>query len=232
MDQEPVNDAQGSSDTPQKPVIPPPVIPAPVIPPPPVIVPPPPPPPSPLDSLPKSRPSAGGSGVSPVKVNIRTGDEEEEAVVPGGLATFNSRVVAVVIDSAVVLGVVILLGMIAPWLGSKVSWLVFAGYMLTRDSLPFLGGQSVGKKAMKIRAVTLDGQPLTGKWEPGVIRNLPMVIPLLPLVELFVLLNREGGPDRGKRLGDEWGKTKVIVEIPPVPAEDEPETGPLPPPSA
>ncbi len=183
-----------------------------------------------MDSMPRSKPSAGGAGGSPLKVNIRTGGEEEEADVPGGMATFNSRVIAVIIDSAVVLGVVILLGLIAPWLGSKVSWLVFAGYMLTRDSLPFLGGQSVGKKAMKIRAVTLDGQSLTGKWEPGLIRNLPLVIPLFPLVELFVLLNREGGPDRGKRLGDEWGKTKVIVELPPVTVEEAAETGPLPPP--
>ena len=167
-----------------------------------------------------------------MKVNIRTGDEEEDAVVPGGMATFNSRAVAVIIDTAVIWGVVIMLWFVAPWLASKAGWLLCAGYMLTRDSLPFLGGQSVGKKAMKIRAVTLDGQSLAGKWEPGVMRNVSLVIPLLNLVEVFVLLNREGGPDRGKRLGDEWGKTKVIVELPPVKAEDDPETGPLPPPAA
>jgi hypothetical protein len=35
-------------------------------------------------------------------------------------------------------------------------------------------------------------------------------------VELFVLLSRDSGADRGKRLGDEWAKTKVVVaEKPP-----------------
>jgi hypothetical protein len=43
-------------------------------------------------------------------------------------------------------------------------------YFVTRDSLPFLGGQSVGKKAMKLTVVTLDDKSLSGNWEPAVIR--------------------------------------------------------------
>jgi hypothetical protein len=42
----------------------------------------------------------------------------------------------------------------------------------------------------------------------------------MPLVELFVLLTREDKPERGRRLGDEWAKTKVIVEIKPQVADE------------
>lgn len=215
MDQEPVNETQASPGMP-KPVIPPPVIL-----PPPVVSQAPQPPLSPLDSAPKSAgaaPATGGDGVPPVKVNIR--QEGEEPLVQGSLASFNSRAVAVVIDTAVVMGGLIVLGFISGWLASKLSWLIFAGYMLTRDSLPILGGQSIGKRAMKIRAVTRDGQPLTGNWEAGIKRNIPLAVPFFGLVELFILLTREGGPDRGQRLGDEWGKTKVIVDLPPVVADE------------
>jgi len=37
------------------------------------------------------------------------------------------------------------------------------------------------------------------------------MIPFFALVEIFILLSREGKPDHGRRLGDEWAKTKVIV---------------------
>ena len=84
--------------------------------------------------------------------------------------------------------------------------------------LQFLGGQSVGKKAMKIRAVTLDGKSLVNNWEPALIRNAILAIPVFPLIELFVLLTREGKPEQGRRLGDEWAKTKVVMAPEPPPA--------------
>jgi len=87
---------------------------------------------------------------------------------------------------------------------------------VTRDGLPFLGGQSVGKKAMKLKAVTLDDRSLAGNWEPALIRGAVLAIPLFALVELFILLSREEKPERGRRLGDEWAKTKVIVVNEPV----------------
>jgi uncharacterized RDD family membrane protein YckC len=108
-----------------------------------------------------------------------------------------NRIVAYLID-------VILIGLISflPIDG----WIAGIGYGLTRDSLPFLDGQSVGKKAMGLRAVTEDGQPLTNNWGPGIIRNIVLWIPLFPLVELIVLLTNQ----QGLRLGDQWAKTKVI----------------------
>ncbi len=90
---------------------------------------------------------------------------------------------------------------------------------MTRDSLPFLGGQSVGKKAMKLKAVTLEGKSLVGNWEAALIRNGVLTIPFFVMVELYVLLSREGKPGHGFRLGDEWAKTKVII------AEDPPAAG-------
>lgn len=88
-----------------------------------------------------------------------------------------------------------------------VGWIAGVAYMLTRDGLPFLDGQSVGKKAMKIRAVTTDGQVLTNNWGPAMIRNLVLFIPLFPIVELIVMLTN---PNK-LRLGDQWAKTKVIA---------------------
>ena len=108
---------------------------------------------------------------------------------------------------------------ILPGFASKLGWLVLAGYLITRDSLPFLGGQSVGKKAMKIKAVTLDDKSLVGNWEVAAIRNGVLLIPFFGLIELFILLTREDKPERGRRLGDEWAKTKVIM-APDLPAEE------------
>lgn len=108
-----------------------------------------------------------------------------------------NRIVAYLIDCLVTIPIYFI-----PILG------VFVGiaYLLTRDSLPFLDGQSIGKKAMGLRAVTEDGQPLTNNWGPGIIRNIVLLIPFFPLVELIVLLSN----NTGLRLGDQWAKTKVI----------------------
>lgn len=108
-----------------------------------------------------------------------------------------SRIVAYIID-AVLMGAM----SFVPVAG----WIAAVAYGLTRDSLPFLDGQSVGKKAMGLRAVAEDGTPLTNNWGPGIIRNIVLWIPFFPLVELIILLTNE----KGLRLGDQWAKTKVI----------------------
>lgn len=136
---------------------------------------------------------------------------------PGSLAPFNTRLIAALIDSVIAAGLYILLLFILPGILSLVAWLVFFAYYVTRDSLPFLDGQSIGKKAMKLRAVTFDNQPLTGNWEKGLIRNGVLIIPFFAIIEIVVLLTREDKADRGIRLGDEWAKTKVIVVPPSLP---------------
>lgn len=108
-----------------------------------------------------------------------------------------NRIVAYLIDCLVMIPVFLI-----PILGLFVG----VAYYITRDSLPFLDGQSIGKKAMGLRAVTEDGQPLTNNWGPGIIRNIVLLIPFFPLIELIVLLTN----DKGLRLGDQWAKTKVV----------------------
>ncbi len=205
MEEQPDTDGELKPQPPEKPFIPPPNL-----------APPPPPPPSPMESMPKSAPPPppppSAPGEPAVKVKIRE-DGEEIEIPGGGMAPFNTRVIAAVIDMLVASGLAWGTLLILPGFASRLSYVVWIGYVLTRDALPFLGGQSVGKKAMKLQAVTLDGQPLTGKWESSIIRNISLVIPVMPLVELFVLLTREDKPERGRRLGDEWAKTKVIVEV-------------------
>lgn len=137
------------------------------------------------------------------------------------LATFNTRVVAAVIDWVVAIGLWIGLTWILPGFAEELGWLVALAYFVTRDTLPFLGGQSVGKKAMKIKAVTLEDQSLVGNWNIALIRNGVLMIPLFALVELYILLSREDKPEQGRRLGDEWAKTKVIVESKPLESDAE-----------
>ena len=113
-------------------------------------------------------------------------------------ASDGNRIIAYLID-AVIVGAVSFI----PILG----WIAGIAYLITRDALPFLDGQSIGKKAMKLRAVSSEtGEPLTGNYGPSIVRNIVLFIPFFPLVELIVMLTN----DNKQRLGDQWGKTKVV----------------------
>lgn len=174
--------------------------------------------PIPAPDLPRSSPPLPIPPASPPQpppnVRIQEGDEENEELIEEGpsLAPLSTRIVAVVLDYLVVMGLIMAVQFVLPHFVSRIAWLVGMAYIVTRDSLPFLNGRSVGKTAMKLRTVTMDNQPLTGKWEFSLIRNAVLLIPFFALVELIVLLTREDKPERGRRLGDEWAKTKVIIE--------------------
>lgn len=158
----------------------------------------------------------------PVKVQIKEpGSSAEDEPQGDGLAPLNSRIVAAVIDCLVASGLYLTALWLMPFMADKIGGLASIAYLITRDSLPFLGGQSIGKKAMKLRAVTRDDKPLTGNWEPALVRNGVLIIPFFGLIELFVLLTREEKPEHGMRLGDEWAKTKVIVEPVKNPTDEE-----------
>jgi uncharacterized RDD family membrane protein YckC len=174
-------------------------------------------PPSPLESMPKPAPPPPMPADAPYVAPIP--NLADEVAAAGSIAPFNTRAIAAIIDLVLTFGLTIGLALILPHFAGRLAYLVGAAYFLTRDALPFLGGQSVGKKAMSLRAVTLDGRPLTGVWEPALIRNAVLFIPFFALVELFLLLTREDKPERGRRLGDEWAKTKVIVEPKPEPPD-------------
>jgi len=183
--------------------------------PPPSLVAPPPPPPSPMDAV---RPNVPPPPAPDARVEVHIATGSRETGEPGEvLASFNTRAVAFIIDTVVMVGLAVGVDWLLP---SAFGTLVGFAYLLTRDSLPFLAGQSVGKKAMRIQAVTISGKSLAGDWQTGGIRNGVLLIPFFILVEIYMLLSREDKPDHGKRLGDEWAKTKVIVVKPPVTEEE------------
>ena len=191
----------------------------------------------------RSAPGSASSGASPedkpfepLKVRIKRAPEQgkdagsvkrkeasspQPGQVPGADASLGNRIVAAAIDWMIgvglALGVQLVSLLPAVSFGSAISFLMCAAYIMTRDSLPFLQGQSVGKRAMKIQAVTSEGVSLAGNWKPGMLRNAALLIPLFALVELIVLLTRQDNPKPILRLGDEWAETKVInagIEVP------------------
>ena len=116
------------------------------------------------------------------------------------LASAGNRFLAYLID-AVLITVV---GLIIPVLGAIVGIV----YFLLRDALPFLNGQSIGKKAMKIRAVRADnGAPLTDDYGKSALRNVSLLIPIFGLIDAFMVFS-----DDKKRFGDKWAETKVVIE--------------------
>ena len=128
-----------------------------------------------------------------------TTDPQSGVTDNAALASVGERIGAIAIDIAlmIVVGLIPILGIV-----------INIAYFLTKDCLPFLNGQSIGKKALKIKAVTEDGQSLSGNWGAGIVRNVVMYIPFFGLVELIMLIvNKDKGM---QRLGDQWAKTKVI----------------------
>jgi uncharacterized RDD family membrane protein YckC len=125
----------------------------------------------------------------------------------GGEASLGQRIGAALIDFLVAAAA----GYAAGRITGGLAFAVQVAYLLTRDSLPFLDGQSIGKKALNLRAVTEDGKSLSGNWNTGIVRNISMAVPFLPLVELIIMLVNSGKPGGLRRLGDQWAKTKVVT---------------------
>jgi uncharacterized RDD family membrane protein YckC/ribosomal protein S27AE len=66
-------------------------------------------------------------------------------------------------------------------------------------------GYSPGKALMGVQVVDArTGRPIS--FAPSFLRNLPLLIPLMPLIVAFDLM-------KGKRIGDGWAKTRVIWKI-------------------
>ncbi len=138
--------------------------------------------------------------------NTPVAEAQPVAVVPAGEASLGSRVGAYLIDVILAIAVAVIVGKVSGILAN----IAFVGYFLTRDSLPFLDGQSIGKKVLKIKAVTEEGATLSGNWNPGLVRNAVLLIPFFPLVELIIMISNKDKPGGLRRLGDQWAKTKVI----------------------
>jgi uncharacterized RDD family membrane protein YckC len=134
-------------------------------------------------------------------------DEDENEPVPGSEAAFETRVIAGILDVFIAGGISWVVGIIS----SKLGVLAGCGYLAVRDALPFLEGHSVGKRIMKIKAVTLEGKSLSGDWQSSIVRNLLIAIPPFGLLEAYILYSRKEKGGSLRRLGDEWAKTKVVA---------------------
>ena len=73
--------------------------------------------------------------------------------------------------------------------------------MLLRDTFD---GRSLGKLATGLKVIDVKERPL--KISQAIIRNIFIVLPILPLVEYFVMLKNQ----QGRRIGDKAAKTLVI----------------------
>ena len=174
------------------------------------------------DPTPSMPPAGGNSGPPVIQDNsLRVDEPEEEGdeLTHQAKAPLNPRLIAAVIDGLVAFGLYWVVATVLPDFLGKLAWLVQAAYWVTRDSLPFLNGQSVGKTAMKLKVLKNDGTSLVNDWQTAIVRNIPLIIPFFGLIEAIVLFSRDSKPERGLRLGDDWAKTKVVVWRP-----EEPET--------
>jgi len=111
----------------------------------------------------------------------------------------NKRVCAFVIDYGLAATVGICLAIL---LETKMAaWTNCVFYMLLRDTF---GGKSLGKFSTGLKVVDVKERPL--KISQAIIRNIFVVLPVLPLIEYFVMLKNE----QERRIGDKVAKTMVI----------------------
>jgi uncharacterized RDD family membrane protein YckC len=127
-------------------------------------------------------------------------------------AEVGTRLIAALIDAVLqwVVGLIPIVG-----------GLIGAAYMLLRDGLP--DGQSLGKKVMKLRVVTLDGKKAdyVASCKRNVIFAIPSIITIIPIVGWIIggilgvvvavveIVGVFNDP-KGRRLGDKWANTQVI----------------------
>ena len=110
----------------------------------------------------------------------------------------NKRVCAFFIDSIIAQFFALVISL---FLGRNISWAIWIVVILFKDCF---NGQSMGKYLSGIQVIDQDG--LVVKPSKTIIRNIFMVIPVLPLIEYFVMLSDK---NEAKRLGDNIAKTKV-----------------------
>ncbi|MEO9164976.1 MAG: RDD family protein [Aquihabitans sp.] len=129
------------------------------------------------------------------------------------LAGIGSRGGALIIDVAVQTAALLLLGLLTSLLSVEVTaalvavfgFLIIVGYPIVAEA--FAGGRTLGKAALGIHVVGVDGSPVT--FLAAVIRNLVRVIDLLPgtyLVGSVAVLSTA----KNQRLGDLAANTIVV----------------------
>lgn len=87
----------------------------------------------------------------------------------------------------------------------RIGWMFGLIYLLTKDSLSFLNGQSFGKKLFHLRTIALPhNAALTGWPEKSIIRGLVLLIPILNVIDFYYLITHK------VRIADRWADTRVI----------------------
>ncbi len=119
-------------------------------------------------------------------------------VLAPAIASAGKRIVAFLIDAIIM---AVISGIVNP-----IGIVLALAYLLTRDALPFLDGQSIGKKVFNLQAVDYKGDPLTYNWITSITRNVFLIIPVMPVIELIVLMVNEDG----LRVGDQLANTRVV----------------------
>lgn len=147
------------------------------------------------------RPSSVGSVELEDRISLPSAEGIDLDLVLAGIA---SRSLALLVDLAVQMLVILLLALVAGSLGdgglafaSVGGFLVLLGYPILFEALN--GGQTLGKAWLGIAAVADDGTPL--RFLPAVIRNVVRVVDSLPgtyTVGLVAVLVTE----RNQRVGD------------------------------
>lgn len=120
-----------------------------------------------------------------------------------------SRSFAALIDISVACSFFVLGLLLFPDPPRVIPFALGALYLLTKDSLGILNGQSIGKKIMRLRAVNARNRTLAGNYLAGLKRNLSWAV---APIEFAILYVREDEPTKGRRLGDDWAQTSVVVQ--------------------
>lgn len=120
-------------------------------------------------------------------------------------ASIGDRFLGGLIDWIVVLAIYYVLRGMVGW---SFSYLIAAAYLLVRDALPFMDGQSIGKKVMKTRSVNEDTvAPTTNDYRTSFLRNILLFLPIVSIIDALFIFGNER-----KRLGDKIAKTIVVYD--------------------
>jgi uncharacterized RDD family membrane protein YckC len=143
----------------------------------------------------------------------------EAVSISADVAGLGSRMIALLIDTAIQVAIFILLGLALAGLGLKDSaaaaaglggiLFLYLGYFFLFEGL--WAGRTPGKRAQRIRVVRADGQPAA--WTQVGIRTLLRLVDILPTAyaigSISILLTA-----RSQRLGDLAAATLVVRERP------------------
>ena len=112
-----------------------------------------------------------------------------------------TRLGSAAVDIIIVLLLVYFIPVLGPFIG--------VAYYLSKDALPVLKGQSLGKKIFKLQVLSqFDETAITKNYRSSFLRSFTLFIPVLNLLELaLILLNKH-------RFGDRWARTFVSKKNP------------------